>query len=372
MNADDRLGRNLLRESLSATWAHKLVGLLVVTVVAAMCSSVSISLGQAVGHQREVLATIDEAGSRAIAVSVGSEGPVPGDGALLDRIRTLEGVTWAAALSAPRDASNAGFPGGETIGVRDVYSFDYAPVGVPSVAQISQDSIFLSAEAAKMVSFDQGMGYLSESNQSDHHFAVTAISDANWLKRISPTALRPIGEAGDIQVEMILIVAESNAQVPHLDQAIREIYSSDTEFSFEVESSSQLAKLRTSVDGELASFARDIPLMLLSSAGVLVGVLLSGLVVLRRKDFGRRRALGAARWMIVFLVVSQAFLLSVVGALLGGAVTGVVLLFTGDPVPSTSFLVATSIYAVFVSSVVSMFPALVASQRDPVRELRVP
>jgi putative ABC transport system permease protein len=68
----------------------------------------------------------------------------------------------------------------------------------------------------------------------------------------------------------------------------------------------------------------------------LVAATLYGLVMMRRKDFGRRRALGATRTYIVSLLVTQTAILAIAGIILGlaGAITAAAAL--GDPLPSSA------------------------------------
>jgi putative ABC transport system permease protein len=101
-------------------------------------------------------------------------------------------------------------------------------------------------------------------------------------------------------------------------------------------------------------------------------MILTGLVILRRKDFGRRRALGATRALIVCLVLTQTLGLAAGGAVLGTAIATLVLSFDGDPLPGIAFTSGICVLAIAVSLVAAVVPATFASRRDPIRELRVP
>jgi len=103
-----------------------------------------------------------------------------------------------------------------------------------------------------------------------------------------------------------------------------------------------------------------------------MAVLLSGLVMMRRKDFGRRRALGASRGLIVALLLVQTAQLAVAGVVAGLIAACSVLLLSGDPVPTAEFSAALGVLAVAAATAAAAPPAVLASRRDPVRELRVP
>ena len=97
-----------------------------------------------------------------------------------------------------------------------------------------------------------------------------------------------------------------------------------------------------------------------------------GLVLLRRKEFGRRRALGASQRLIVALLVAQIGLIAVTGAVLGSAIALGVLASTGDPLPRFDYVFGLILLAVAVATLASLVPAMAAARREPVRELRVP
>lgn len=103
-----------------------------------------------------------------------------------------------------------------------------------------------------------------------------------------------------------------------------------------------------------------------------MAVLLYGLVMLRRKDFGRRRALGATRGLIVGLLLVQTGLLAVIGVGVGTAASLVVLVASGDPLLGVPFTSALSVLTLSTALVAAALPAVIASRREPIRELRVP
>ena len=118
--------------------------------------------------------------------------------------------------------------------------------------------------------------------------------------------------------------------------------------------------------GPLAEFE---PLAL---TGLLVAIVQSALVLLRRKDFGRRRALGATRGLIAALILIQTASLATAGAMDGAAASAITLVTLGDPLPSVDYTAAVALLALGVSVAAAIVPAVLAARRDPIRELRVP
>ncbi|GGR30650.1 ABC transporter permease [Agromyces mediolanus] len=92
----------------------------------------------------------------------------------------------------------------------------------------------------------------------------------------------------------------------------------------------------------------------------------------RRHGRGRRRALGASRRLIVRLLLIQTLILALTGALIGTTVSVLVLELGSDPLPPPAYLFSVGVLSVAVAVLASVIPAIVASRREPVAELRVP
>ncbi|HSN44583.1 MAG TPA: ABC transporter permease, partial [Propionibacteriaceae bacterium] len=93
--------------------------------------------------------------------------------------------------------------------------------------------------------------------------------------------------------------------------------------------------------------------------------------LIRRKDLGRRRTLGANRWDLTSLVALRATLVALIGAL-AGAILGLVWTSrTAIHVPP-SFAAALVALAVIAAGIASIAPAIYAARRDPVTVMRTP
>jgi putative ABC transport system permease protein len=91
-----------------------------------------------------------------------------------------------------------------------------------------------------------------------------------------------------------------------------------------------------------------------------------------RRDFGRRRALGATRGQLMALVVLATLWPALAGTLVGTALGVLYLGSRLDQLPEWRFPVAVGILTVLVFATASAVPAAVAATRDPLRVLRVP
>jgi putative ABC transport system permease protein len=139
-----------------------------------------------------------------------------------------------------------------------------------------------------------------------------------------------------------------------------------------IESALELAELRAAIGGELTAENQGIILGVLAAATAASTMVVWTLVMLRRRDFGRRRALGATRQMIVGLTVGQVLLLASVGSLCGTAIGVGWLALAGHPVPTAAYLTAVAVTFALSTAIVSAIPGAWAARRDPLVELRVP
>jgi putative ABC transport system permease protein len=90
----------------------------------------------------------------------------------------------------------------------------------------------------------------------------------------------------------------------------------------------------------------------------------------RRRDFGRRRALGARRSNLVLLIVGHILLASLLGSVAGSAAGSVVVRTMTDQPVDLAYPTAVATLMVLTSTVAGLGPAVVAALRDPLAVLR--
>lgn len=113
-------------------------------------------------------------------------------------------------------------------------------------------------------------------------------------------------------------------------------------------------------------------LVILGVGLLIIAATLTGAVSQRRRDFGRRRALGATRSAIIVLVLTQTAASSVLGACVGAAGGLFAVFQLAGSLPSGAFVLGVAALAIFAALVAALLPACVAATRDPVQILRVP
>ncbi|MCR6712605.1 MAG: hypothetical protein NVV57_07860 [Demequina sp.] len=105
---------------------------------------------------------------------------------------------------------------------------------------------------------------------------------------------------------------------------------------------------------------------------VIIAVTVLSAVISRRRDFGRRRALGATRSALVATVLAQATIGAIIGTALGIGAGVMTLAATTGSLPTWQFIAGVAGLAVLLMLVTSTPIATYAAFRDPLRILRVP
>lgn len=167
----------------------------------------------------------------------------------------------------------------------------------------------------------------------------------------------------------IIVLAREAASVPPVLALALTTIAAPRADDLRVEAPTELARLRAGVATELGSYRRALLIGLLAAGAGLTALVVLADTLVRRRDLGRRRALGATRSMLVALVVARTAY-----AALGGVVLGSVLgtFLTRDAGLPLEFSVAVSVLTLLAALVAAVGPAAVSAHRDPVLVLRTP
>lgn len=183
---------------------------------------------------------------------------------------------------------------------------------------------------------------------------------------------RPADDVAPVPVRFVYVTARSVGDVPALTTLVPELVRAENAASLTVEAPSGAIALRDAISGQLGASARQMMALVLGVGLVIVSVSTYGAVAGRRRDFGRRRALGASRSAIVVLVLVQTAVIACAGAVLGVGAGLWATWSAAGALPSVTFVAGVGVLAVLVALVGAVPPALAAALRDPVRILRVP
>jgi putative ABC transport system permease protein len=328
-----------------------------------------LTTGRMVAAERQVLASIDSAGTRTITIHADDGAGLTSN--VLGRIASLDGIEWAAALSSAVDATNLRIPDGARVPARYAYGTSLDQLGVPSESSPAGEIAYASSTAMLQLGVPRSSGAIALTDGSTFGLG-GELTIPDFLRDLQPLVIIPDPAAvGSEPVSLLIIIADSSELVSLVSDVVLTVLSPSDPSKVSVRTSEALAELRADVHGELNSFSRGLVLALTALTGTLEAILLYGLVLMRRKDFGRRRALGATRTMIVALLLTQTALLSFAGLIVGASVSFIALSVTGAPPPDWSFTIALATLFLVAAVVAALAPAVAASRRAPIQELRV-
>lgn len=358
----------LLAEAAASARSQPVASALTILMVAGMVLTVMMTTGRSVAAEQQVLSSIDDAGTRSIQIRAEDDAGLRSD--VLSRIGRIDGVEWSAAFSSAEDATNALIPGGTPVPVRYVTSDNLDRLGIEQVP-VPGNTAYASMAALDLFGLIETGGAISLPTGETVPLG-GRIEVPDYLSGLEPLSLIPTPAGPDRPVGIVIVIVERPEQITAVAAAVTSVIAVDDPSRVTVQTSEQLAQLRGVIQSQLADSSRILVLALLGITTLLVAVILYGLVVLRRKDFGRRRALGATRGFIIALLISQTLLLGATGTVvgLGAATTAAAVL--GDPLPGFEFTTAISILAITAALLAALAPAISASRREPIRELRVP
>ncbi|QHC54508.1 hypothetical protein GSU10_01755 [Rathayibacter tanaceti] len=340
-----------------------------IVVVAATTSTLVLTAGRTQALEAAVISQVDEASSRAVVLSLGDDAGVKLD--VSNTLGAVRGVSWVGAFGAAVDAENGLVPGGRRVTVRTLSSHAAGEDLLPRDQNPSSTVALASEEALKTLGFDTASGFIVTSTGEEVSIG-GKITPPSYLADLEPLILVRGLQADTELASIIIVVATRAADVPALAATLPLLVGANDARAVTVKSSAAVELLRTGVQSELATSTSVSVSLALLGGGLLVTLLVMSNVVLRRRDYGRRRALGASRGFVVGLICLECLCAAVPGALIGTTGSYLLLSWNGVPVPDSKFAFATIILGLIISVLSTIPPALVAANRDPIAELRVP
>lgn len=358
----------LVREALAGARSQPVASCFTITIVALMMVTVMLTAGRTVSAQETVLRTIDSAGTRSIVVTA-TDGAELTSG-VIDRLSGLQDIEWAGAFSEVFDVENSEIPGGARVPSRFLYTMNGTPLGISSIDFSATNGIAYGTDAALLELGMREGGGISTAANAGYGVRGGLLVPSN-LSGLNLQVVIPQARSPEHGVNLLVVLARDAKMVASVSAAVESVLGVRDPTRVQVTTSEQLANIRSLVATDFTAFSRNLVLGALAISGFLVAITLSALVLIRRKDFGRRRALGASKAIIMILMLLQTAILATIGASIGSLVAVAVPAFLNDALPDAGYLLSVAILAILISIIAATGPALIASQRDPYRELRV-
>jgi len=324
--------------------------------------------GRTVGAEREVLARIEDAGTRAIQVI--DDRANPGlDHQILSAISRLDAVSWAIGLGPIEDVRPVGLDGADAVPARRIAGSSPELV-LPSVTG-SGVQAFVSNGSQARLGFTAAAGTVE--GATGRQYPVVGVFRASGpLADLGDSILLTGDDDEDVGLRRITIEVVGAEAVAPVAETLRSLVGPGGQGGVTIEVSADLVLAQSVIRGEFAGFGRSIVLQALAGGLVLmVGAVLAG-VNARRRDFGRRRALGASRGQLVSLVVAQALWSALPGVAAGALAGSTLVKVLSGSWPGWQFPVAVAVLTALSAAGAALIPAVLAAVRDPVAALRVP
>lgn len=359
-----------LREVAASARSQRVSSIMTLLFVLGSTSMVLITAGRAAGAEAAVLADIDAVGTRTLTVRVSRQDD-EFNARLVGRLVQHDDVIEEITAFGPLTDVTAVGSGGTPVAMRTVHgSLAGSPLS-PLARVAGTPQALASSRAITTLGLLAGRGSVQ-----DGHGIETLVTGRvvlpEHLTWMEPVVLIPGGSETDEPLSLITVVAGQPEDLPLVTELVASELTGVQPESITLETSERLAELRGVIDGQLTRQGRSLLLGILVASAFATFVNVLSVALMRRRDFGRRRALGATRTMIVALLTAQIAVISSVGAVAGVAVGMTVVIATGDPMPTPTYLAAVAAAFITTATASAILPAVWAANRDPLAELRVP
>ncbi len=356
-----------LAEAARNAAAHPGTTLVLALVTLAMTATTLLTAGRASAAEREVLNSVDEAGPRLVVLTVSE--PSPGiDAAGLVRLADVAQVQWVLGLGAARDV-RAASGSRANVAARDLLTPLPAEVQVvlgraplPGEAVVGgrpQEALRLLEPAGAVLDAGRARAVVGRFTSSG------AIADLDRLVLVQPED--PAAEPATL----VYLLARNADDVAGIVEQVTALAGVDRDV-LAIQTSPELVTLGQVLTGQLGALSRQLALGATAAGLVLVSLTMTLALTSRRRDYGRRRALGANRSALVALTLCEAAIPVLAGVALGTPLGLVVVARWTGTTPTATFVVADALLVILTGTAAAVPPAVAAATRDPMRILRVP
>lgn len=359
-------GWTIVVEAVRSLRSQPAVTTLVLLVSALVGGAALATTGESVVAEERALEAVDRLGARVIEVrSVGAPS-VPR--AAVPRTARLDAVVWAVGLGRVFDVMvpsvQRPVPAVEVVGSSPALRMLDPHPGMDPRAHVS-------ASSADALGLDGPVGAVRAVDIDDAVYGIggmfearSPLADLSRFVLVDRSTIEP--------VDRMIVLVRSSEQVPAVVESIRTVIGIDDAGAVTVRASEALLDVRRVVQGEVGRFGREVVLLTVAFGTVVIAVVTWASLIGRRRDFGRRRALGATRHQLIALVVLQTATPGVVGVGVGLGVGSIRLQQATGSWGEPRFAMAVATLTVLAVLVASLPPAVAAAFRDPVAVLRVP
>ncbi len=356
----------MLRETLATIWGAKMASALICIVAGAMCLVPLLTVGRTAAAAAGIASRMEEAGSRRIGVIDANQLGFINERTVseIDGLSTSEQVV---ALGQPFDVVNGV--------VRGVLTPAWPVVsGMRDIATLHQGrwpregEAIVARSALARLNLQVPVGYVTTGDGTRRLAVVGSYEPTSGFEDLVG-ALTPA--AADEAGRELRVLVDSTATAQPTVRAVMAILSPSDPQGVHLTSPAGLADVARDMNRQMATYGRSLLLATLVGGGLLIGMVVLADALIRRKDLGRRRTLGANRWDLTSMVALRAALVAFTGAVVG-AILGMVLTARNGVAVPWDFAGALVVLAFLAAGLASIGPAVYAARRDPVTVMRTP
>jgi putative ABC transport system permease protein len=361
------------REGIAMARSQPVVTGVTALIVGVVCTVILATVGQSAAAEARVLGAIDRAGTRTIVVTDSTGRAVLYADSVQD-VQSLGGVGWVLGLGPVADVFNVDLgAAGRPVASRRLYgTLPPDLVRVFGRLPLSGEALVGVDALPRLGAAQPVTGVVGGSLTSSVVGAFDAKEPLAFLNRSVLIVAPPEALGSRPVLRQLVVMVDRVEDVPTISRAVRELARAEVSSELRIDTPAALVELRTLVQTELSSNTRQLLLIVLGVGLSVIAITLAGSVSQHRRDYGRRRALGASRSDVVFLVLSQAFVAALPGVAFGTILGLTAVLTIAGSVPPSTFTVGVAMLAVLVALGAAVPPALLAAYGDPLLVLRVP
>lgn len=330
-----------------------------------------LTVGQTAAAEADVSAELRSTSARLVVINAEQASLALPKASLL-AIAARDDVLAVLVVGPAVDAANQAYPQVATFSpVRDALLIDpggdlitlEAPAGAPGTVALPP------ALKDRMLA---NVGGLILPNGAAHPVVGIYVPNDALQERLQ-TGLRWIEPtAATMEMRSLYVLAARIDSAPRLETDLPQAIGISDPLRISIETPRILSDISAAVEGRLGNFSRSLILGVLGFSFGWVGITTWAWAYTRRRDIGRRRALGATRSFVVYLIIAQVLLTAALATTLAYVVHVAAAGIGGFNVVPLGFGVAQATLLIVSALAAASLPATIAAYRDPIRVLRIP
>ena len=356
-----------LAEAARAALAQRVSSSLVAVLCAATCAVALLTVGRTAAAEEQILSRLDSAGSRLLVVTDDRDAGLITP-AVIEVIAAADTTERVIGVDGPVDATNSVIgEGGQRVPTWLVIGDLTGAVELTAGRWPRPGEALVAEAAVPRLGFTRPAGAVTDTQGREYPVVGSYVARGPFEQ--FDAGLVVAGAAGAVRSAYVVVSEVASVRVT--EALVLAALAPPDLGEITVVSPSGLADLQRALGGDLGAYGRGVLVVTVGGGAALVAVVVLAEVLLRRRDLGRRRALGASRVGLVGLVVARTAVAALPGTVLGAVAGSVASLLWAQP-PPLPFTLAVAVLTGQVSAAAAVVPAALAATRDPVRVLRVP